>query len=226
MRATHQAIPQDQTDSRRAYFEAAWARMWTGLGARGDGRDVLVEILALYAEPRRKYHTLQHLHEVLTMLDLAPSGICQRLREVQAGLWFHDAIYELRGSQNEFESAQLAVERLGAAGVPQEALQRISGLILATRHTAVPQGHDACVLVDIDLSILGAPRERFEEYERQIRAEYSFVPGPLFRMKRREILKGFLARPSIYSTEHFRSKFERSARENLRTALGLAEGLN
>lgn len=220
MKATQQATPSGTMDSRRTYFEAAWVRMWTGLGARSDGRDVLDEVLALYAEPWRKYHTLQHLHEVLTTLDLAPSGICQHLREVQAGLWFHDAIYELRGSQNELKSAQLAVERLGAAGVPPDALQRISDLILATRHTAVPQDNDACVLVDIDLSILGAPRERFEEYERQIRAEYSFVPGPLFRMKRSEILKGFLDRPSIFSTEHFRSALEARARENLARAIG------
>ena len=41
------------------------------------------------------------------------------------------------------------------------------------------------MLIDIDLSILGAPPARFAEYEQQIRAEYAWVPGILFRPKRR-----------------------------------------
>ena len=83
-------------------------------------------------------------------------------------------------------------------------------------HTAVPVLDDERLLVDIDLSILGAPEDRFTEYERQIRQEYAFVPKWLFRRKRREILKGFLDRPAIYSTPHFHDRLEARARDNLR----------
>lgn len=76
------------------------------------------------------------------------------------------------------------------------------------------------VLVDIDLSILGASEERFAEYEQQIRSEYSFVPGWLFRRKRRSILKSFLGRNHIYSTPHFHSLLEIKARQNLHRATG------
>jgi predicted metal-dependent HD superfamily phosphohydrolase len=69
------------------------------------------------------------------------------------------------------------------------------------------------------LSILGAPAARFAEYERQIRAEYSFVPQALFAEKRRAILQTFLARPRIYSTVHFHHALEQRARANLASVL-------
>ena len=55
----------------------------------------------------------------------------------------------------------------------------------------------------------------FAEYDAQVRAEYRWVPGWLYRRKRREVLAGFLARPAIYGTERFRERFEGRARENL-----------
>jgi predicted metal-dependent HD superfamily phosphohydrolase len=71
----------------------------------------------------------------------------------------------------------------------------VHALVMATGHDAVPQGRDQEVLVDIDLSILGATPARFDEYEQQVRAEYAWVPEFLFRRKRRAILGQFLARP-------------------------------
>jgi predicted metal-dependent HD superfamily phosphohydrolase len=73
--------------------------------------------------------------------------------------------------------------------------------------------------VDIDLSILGAAPERFDEYEKQIRDEYAWVPGFVFRRKRAEILEGFLARPAIFSTPMFFQQLERAARDNLQRSL-------
>jgi predicted metal-dependent HD superfamily phosphohydrolase len=88
-------------------------------------------------------------------------------------------------------------------------------LILATRHDGSPPAGDAALLVDVDLAILGSPAERFDEYEQQVRQEYSWVPGFVFKRKRAEILEGFLRRPALYHTEHFRSRYEAVARANL-----------
>lgn len=46
-------------------------------------------------------------------------------------------------------------------------------------------------------------------------AEYSWVPGPIYRRRRREVLSGFLARRPIYGTPELRAVFEARARENL-----------
>ena len=78
---------------------------------------------------------------------------------------------------------------------------------------------DTAVVVDVDLSILGREPAEYDIYERAIREEYKWVPGPIYRRKRAEILESFLARPAIYETRHFVDAYEQSARENLRRAI-------
>jgi len=46
------------------------------------------------------------------------------------------------------------------------------------------------------------------------------VPGFLYRMKRKDVLQGFLNREHIYSTWHFRDQLEAQARVNLKQAIG------
>ena len=104
---------------------------------------------------------------------------------------------------------------MSAAGLDTTVGVRVRDLILATRHDVSPPAGDTALLVDVDLAILGSPAERFDEYERQVRQEYSWVPGFLFKRKRREILEEFLRRPALYNTEHFRSRYDAAARANL-----------
>ena len=195
-------------------FLTSWQRAWTGIGAVGEGGTLFAQLMAAYAEPQRHYHTQQHLGECLSAFDAA-RALAERPDEVELALWFHDAIYDIKGHDNEQRSADWARTALVDAGVVADIADRVHALVMATRHTAVPSGRDEQLLVDIDLSILGAERPRFDEYEQQIRKEYAYVPGFLFRRKRREILKGFLDRPAIYSTPHFHASLEAKARDNL-----------
>ena len=196
-------------------FTTSWQRTWTGIGATGEGSALFEQLKTAYAEPQRHYHTLQHLGECLAAFDDA-QVVADHPHAVEMALWFHDAIYDVKGHDNEQRSADWARDALLAAGVPGESARHVHDLVMATRHTAVPSGRDEQLLVDIDLSILGAERARFDEYELQIRKEYSYVPGFLFRRKRREILLGFMERPAIYSTPHFHDALEARARDNLR----------
>ncbi len=197
----------------------SWRRMWSGIGASGDGAMTFAELVARYSEPHRKYHTLEHLQECIGCFE-AVSDLAERPAEVEAALWFHDAIYNLGQADNEEQSATWARLALSSAGVPDDVAARVEKLVLATKHTAtMPASQDEQLLVDIDLSILGAGEDRFAQYEVQIRGEYSFVAEPLFRQKRRAILLAFLDRPFIYSTAHFRAALEAKARLNLSNAM-------
>lgn len=200
-------------------FLTSWSRAWKGLLAAGDGRLSMELLLQKYAESPRKYHTLQHLGECLSLFDEL-SDQAEHPAEVEMALWFHDAIYELKRHDNEEQSAALARTVLTAAAVAPASIQRIEDLILATRHTALPVSPDKQLLVDIDLAILGADTLRFAEYEKQIRDEYSFVPKWIFNHKRSAILQTFLARERIYSTDVMFAKREAEARINLRAAIG------
>ncbi|MHA6493391.1 HD domain-containing protein [Pseudomonas borbori] len=199
-------------------MDTSWARCWRALGAEGDGTAVQQQLLAAYAQPQRHYHTLQHLEECLTLLA-GNLGLAVAPGELEIALWFHDAVYQVRAHDNEQKSADWAATALTAAGVVQARVDNVVHLIMATCHAAPAQDADQQLLVDIDLAILGSPRARFLQYEAQIRAEYSWVPGFIFRRKRREVLGAFMARERIYQTPALYLQFEQQARLNLALAL-------
>ena len=195
-----------------------WTALWPRLGAQGDGHIVFTRLAAAYAEPSRAYHTADHIQDCLTLLD-ATRALARHPEEVEAAIWFHDAVYVAVRSDNEERSAELARACLREAEVASEVAERIGELVLETRHrTTSPEG-DAALLCDIDLSILGRPAEAFDLFERQIRQEYAMVPEPLYRRGRSETLRGFLNRSSIFQTAWFRQRYEDSARANLERVL-------
>jgi predicted metal-dependent HD superfamily phosphohydrolase len=205
-------------------LRASWSRAWDDLGVRAPGGALFDALLAAYGEPHRAYHTLQHLGECLAWLAQERAS-AERPGEVALALWFHDAIYDVHRHDNEQRSADWAAEALRDAGAAPEAGQRVHALVMATRHDAQPEGADARLLVDIDLSILGVPPERFAQYERQIRIEYAHVPPAIFEPRRRAILGAFLAREPLYLTPPMRDRLELTARSNLRRAIAQpAEG--
>jgi predicted metal-dependent HD superfamily phosphohydrolase len=195
-------------------LQASWTRCWSGLDGRGDGSALFHKLVAAYQEPQRRYHTTEHLAECLSLLgqhlDLAQSSA-----EVEMAMWFHDAIYDVTASDNEARSADWARTDLIGAGVSPTSVETVCQHIMATMHSALPMPGDQTLLVDVDLSILGAPRARFEAYEEQVRDEYSWVPETVFRQKRSDVLASFLKRSSIYGTPKLRASLERSARSNL-----------
>jgi predicted metal-dependent HD superfamily phosphohydrolase len=203
----------------RAAFEAHWRAAWSAMGIDTPPNALRDALLVRYAEPHRRYHTLQHLGECLDAFERERAR-AQRPGEVALALWFHDAIYDLQAHDNEAQSADWARDALRAEGIDAAAAQRVHGLIMATKHDAQPDDPDARLLVDIDLAILGAPPARFAEYEQQIRAEYAHVPPNVFEPRRRLILARFLARDPLYQTPGMRARCEAQARINLRGALG------
>jgi predicted metal-dependent HD superfamily phosphohydrolase len=191
-----------------------WHEAWRALGVAEPDQGLHQRLLACYAEPQRHYHTRQHLGECIAWFrrQQAATG---RPAEVALALWFHDAIYDVHGHDNEQRSADWARDALRAAGAPLDAAERVHALVLATRHDAVPQGRDAQLLVDIDLAILGAAPARFDEYERQVRAEYAHVPDAEFWPRRRALLQRFLRRDALYATPRMHALLEAHARANL-----------
>jgi len=193
---------------------ANWNAAWRGVGVAPADSALCIELQRRYSEPQRHYHTLQHLGECLAWFEREQS-MADHPGEVAIALWFHDAIYDVHAHDNEARSAEWARSAMLAAGAQAEAAERVHALVMATRHDAVPEGRDAELLVDIDLSILGAEQERFDEYERQVHAEYAFVPDEVRLPRRRAILQRFLAREAIYATPRMHALLEARARANL-----------
>ena len=150
----------------------SWLSAWRGISSTTDGEDTYAAVIARYREPHRRYHTLQHLGECLGLFKIARSlSFCAA--EVEVALWFHDAIYDVKRSDNEEQSAEWAKTAIVRSGASVEAATLVHSLVMVTKHTRMPRGPEEQLLVDIDLSVLGSNKERFAEYERQIREEYA-----------------------------------------------------
>ena len=197
---------------------ARWQQLWAALGASRSDDALFGQLLAAWNEPQRHYHTQQHLHECLSQFERLRAA-ADHPAEIELALWFHDAVYDVQASDNETRSADWARSAMQAADMSGAIIRRVTALILATRHDAAPQTCDQQLLLDIDLSILGATPERFAEYSRQIRAEYQWVPETAYRERRATILQQFLARPRLFNSELFCQRFEQQARANLMQAI-------
>lgn len=140
-----------------------WRKIWKNLNARPPADEVFYELLRRYSEPHRAYHTLDHVRDCLNELNWA-SGLADKPDEIRMAIWFHDAVYNPFASDNEERSARLAEKSLAEAGISDSAVRRISDMILTTKHPCRPESPDARLLMDIDLSILGKPRDIFDDY--------------------------------------------------------------
>ena len=195
-----------------------WSQLWRKASGQGDGAAWFDILEARYAEPHRYYHKSQHIVECLTEFDSA-RNLASEPTAVELAIWFHDAIYDTHASDNEEQSAVLAEECLAETGANGGLRLAVRDLVLVTK-THDPSKHvDAPLLVDVDLSILGQPEDRFWEYEAQVRQEYAWVPEDVFCAKRAEILERFLARDRIYTTGWFFQTLEKQARSNLAASL-------
>lgn len=197
---------------------ARWQSMWAALGARQSSDALRLRLLECYGEPQRSYHTVQHLEECFAALQ-ALRPLAAHPAEIELALWFHDAVYDTQRKDNEARSAAWLGEAASAAGVAPVAVQRMLAMVLATRHQAPPAGLDEQILIDVDLSILGAEPARFAQYEQQVQQEYAWIPEVQRRLGRRRILLSFLERPAIYSTALVRERLEPRARQNLRASV-------
>ena len=198
---------------RGAALSDRFDRLVRRMGARADPAEVSAALAAAWAAPGRVYHTTAHLADCLARLDETPASATRDT--VEAALWFHDAVYDPRASDNEARSAGWAREALTGLGVPFPTADEVARLVLVTRHDAPVTDPAAALVSDVDLSILGRPPERYDEFERQIREEYAWVPEPVFRAERARILAAFLRRDPLYLTPAFRDRYERQARANL-----------
>jgi predicted metal-dependent HD superfamily phosphohydrolase len=193
---------------------ARFRRLLRALGASRDS-SAFARLRAAYAEPHRAYHTAEHVAACLRLFDEPDVKACAtHPDEVEAALWFHDAVYDTHASDNEAKSAAMASEALADAGVAAEVVARIAGHVRATQHHDAATA-DGALVVDIDLSILGADTATFARFDDAIRREYAWVDDAAFEEGRRAVLRRFAERPKLYVTPLLRDRFEARARKNL-----------
>src|SRR5215212_6859444 len=103
-------------------------------------------LVARYAEPHRRYHTLVHIEAILPLV---------RGTRAELAAWFHDAIYDTTLHDNEARSAELASNALRDLGFDHATVAAVEQMIVATaRHDPAGLDEDGLRFLDADLSIL------------------------------------------------------------------------
>jgi predicted metal-dependent HD superfamily phosphohydrolase len=200
-----------------------WLSFWVLLGAKGEPGKVFSDLDERYRGAGRFYHTWEHVSRCLDE-RAAVHSLCASPLAVELALWFHDAVYDPRGADNEQRSARLARDASDAMGINPALADLSARLILATAHGALPLeeedgDRDSALVQDIDLAILGAEPRLFRVYEKNIRREYSFLAEEEYRKGRITVLGRFLSRRRIYRSDPFHRRYEETARRNLRASL-------
>ncbi|HRQ89419.1 MAG TPA: DUF4241 domain-containing protein [Bacteroidia bacterium] len=204
------------------HVQVSFGRVWSALCPDMDRGRIYHNCQKAYSE--RAYHNWQHVSECLEhMMAMQEVGVEADWPAIERAIWFHDLMYDPTASDNEEKSAQAAQHLLSTGGLPQEDIDKVAALILATKTHEISDDLDTCILLDIDLTILGSAPERYAEYEAQIREEYSHVPTCFFLTKRKPILENFLKRDRLYATDYFRGKLESRARINLSASISRME---
>jgi predicted metal-dependent HD superfamily phosphohydrolase len=181
-----------------------------GAGA-GDSWDRLVHG---YSSPTRHHHTLEHVGEVLALLD-ALGGTDGPSVSLELAAWMHDVVYDPQRSDNEDASATWTRTRLLDVGFDRSTLDHAAELILTTaEHDPSLDDPDAQLLSDADLAILGAPPERYERYATAVRREYAHLDDAAWRRGRGDVLRALLDRPVLYHHAGL-LRWEPRARRNL-----------
>jgi predicted metal-dependent HD superfamily phosphohydrolase len=177
-------------------------------------------------EPGRYYHTLRHISDALTSARVLAGRGRERPREEATtgppptcllAIFFHDAVYDTRASDNEDRSALLATEVLAMLGCPGPEIGAVARMVRATAGH-LSSAPDEALVNDADLRILARPAAAYDVYVRRVRREYAWVPDEQWATARAQLLRHLLDRP-IYVTPWAARNWEPAARRNLRREL-------
>ncbi|MFC7927885.1 HD domain-containing protein [Streptomyces cinereoruber] len=179
-------------------------------------------LLARWAEPQRRYHTVDHLRAVLDRVDelTDQGGEGGELELVRLAAWFHDAVYRPDRSENEERSAVLAEKALAEAGLTPHEVTEVARLVrLTVTHDPDDGDLNGETLCDADLAVLASDPDAYARYAAAVREEYGFVPDDAFREGRAAVLRHLLGLPRLFRTPYGAAVWEEKARENVEREL-------
>lgn len=196
----------------------AWAALITRHSRDADAVETGRALLAAWAEPHRRYHSVAHLRDVLDSVELL-ADYAEDADAVRLAAWYHDSVYNGRPDDEEL-SAQRAEQDLSRLDVPASLVDEVARLVRMTvGHDPAAGDRNGEVLSDADLAALALPCESYRQNTAAIRTEYAHIPDEVFRKGRIQVLVGLLEGPGVFRTPTGRQQWEVAARRNLRAEL-------
>lgn len=167
----------------------------------------------------RVFHNLSHIGYMLNMLQIyinctEASWDTDKYSALILAIFAHDYIYNPLATDNKEQSVRTILQEGEYDFAVQ--LDKVKTLVLATKHDCLARNDEEALIADLDLSILGTYEEDvWQQYNQNIRKEYSNVPDEYYLKDRIKTLENFIERPQIFQTDFFHKLFEQQARKNL-----------
>jgi len=198
------------------------------------------KIVESYCSPTRHHHTMNHIEFMLDRID-EMFNIYQfddqphQKFALYCAAFFHDIVYDPQTTHelsDEERSADVAIQCLKDIGITSiKVLEHVYELIILTKthqidNTYLSSTTMQAIMVDSDIAVLGAHREDYLQYAKNIALEYDFVGERDFRAGRAKFLHDILSREAIFNTEYMRQLYEADARLNIRTEVAVLDKLS
>lgn len=136
------------------------------------------------------YHNASHtldVYEAAKRLALADGITGNELTLLLTAAYYHDSGFLFKANGHEEESCHIARETLPGYGYDGPGIDKICGMIMATRLPQSPQNHLEEILADADLDYLG--RDDFSFIANQLFLENSFfgTAGDMNEWNRKQV---------------------------------------
>lgn len=192
--------------------------------------DSFDDLISLYSEPHRFYHNVSHLEFLAAEFAKHEDKFGQDRSAVLAALFFHDAIYECKPGHDEQKSADYMVAVLNDLGMGAAVIERAKKIVLATADHEAQGDYAAQLFLDMDMSILAAPPEVYDQYVEGVTKEFCTklsLARPVFEQARVEkFIEPTLAKGAIFSTDDYKGLEEKAFDNMRREADAVAIGSN
>jgi len=189
----------------------------TALNHLGYGVDIENILTNSYTEEHRKYHDLDHIKDLLALVD----PTFPQLNSVLSAILFHDAVYNSKPVPTGFnEAASAALYVMTVSGsrreVDAEEVFQVVEIINATAHHEKDQillSEAAQYMLDLDLSSFALPWTLYRLKDLRVEEEMISIYGEeLFRKGRVLFLERMLTRDRLF---YIHDGWEDLARDNL-----------
>lgn len=178
-------------------------------------RDLHIE----YSKDFRACHNMDwltgHLGEFTSVY-----GEFENPKQSVMAILFGSYVFDPRREDNEERSADYVRNVCKNLGMSAQFAHNVTSMILSTKHNSYNIiDNDTDLVTDIDISVLGSSPEKFGEYRKNLRKEYSWMYDDTFTKAETLFFEKFSHRAHIYSSDVFRKKLEKQAKENVTAAL-------
>ncbi len=188
-----------------------------------DEREYVLMLKRQYNTPKRYYHNLTHVRDLLCEYEKIKSMLKNPL-EVYFAIIFHDIIYDFDSNTNEKDSADFAIKYLkenllSPTKIDYDIIHKLITLTSShdTNHLKKDKlTNDEKLFLDMDLGTLASCTERLLEYEEGIKKEFiSIFPENEYKKQRLDFLNKILSR-EIYLSDYYSERSEISSKENIK----------